>query len=281
MGFNDPAAPEMVAQLKDLHLPDRMSDSYHPGHPGHPGAGHLHAGASSFIPPRPAQFPDFDAQFSEFPYNPAFDAHRIQNSASAEPGYSRDYAGRDYSGNSVDVYEQKPHLYTPDPYEKPLEYSPYSPPPAQEGYFTEPAGYHPTAEPYHPPAAYHEPEPYHPSGYHEPEPYHPPAAHGGYHEPEPYHPPAEAYGPPAPYKPKGPVMLEKRPYEPKEIKPVTITTHDTYTAFDCRKVPYPDRHYADPEAGCQVSQFISNFACLYIIFYPFFMRRYFSLNLRF
>ena len=48
-------------------------------------------------------------------------------------------------------------------------------------------------------------------------------------------------------------MLEKRPYEPKEIKPVTITTHDTYTAFDCRKVPYPDRHYADPEAGCSVS----------------------------
>ena len=48
-------------------------------------------------------------------------------------------------------------------------------------------------------------------------------------------------------------MLDKRPYEPKEIKPVTITTHDTYTSFDCRKVPYPDRHYADPEAGCSVS----------------------------
>ena len=51
-------------------------------------------------------------------------------------------------------------------------------------------------------------------------------------------------------------MLEKRPYEPKEIKPVTITTHDTYTSFDCRKVPYPDRHYADPEAGCSVSVWI-------------------------
>ena len=68
-----------------------------------------------------------------------------------------------------------------------------------------------------------------------------------------YAPPHDSYGPPKPYKPKGPVMLEKRPYEPKEIKPVTITTHDTYTAFDCRKVPYPDRHYADPEAGCSVS----------------------------
>ena len=66
-------------------------------------------------------------------------------------------------------------------------------------------------------------------------------------------PPHDSYGPPKPYTPKGPVMLEKRPYEPKEIKPVTITTHDTYTGFDCRKVPYPDRHYADPEAGCTVS----------------------------
>ena len=68
-------------------------------------------------------------------------------------------------------------------------------------------------------------------------------------------PPHDSYGPPKPYKPKGPVMLEKRPYEPKEIKPVTITTHETYTGFDCRKVPYPDRHYADPEAGCTVSIF--------------------------
>jgi len=68
-------------------------------------------------------------------------------------------------------------------------------------------------------------------------------------------PPHDSYGPPKPYKPKGPVMLEKRPYEPKEIKPVTITTHDTYTGFDCRKVPYPDRHYADPEAGCTIYHF--------------------------
>ena len=50
----------------------------------------------------------------------------------------------------------------------------------------------------------------------------------------------------------GPILLEKRPYEVKEIKAVPIVTHETYTKFDCRNVPYPDRHYADPEAGCAV-----------------------------
>merc|ERR1712110_835358 len=138
------------------------------------------------------------------------------------------------------------------------------PAPHNPGYY-EPEPYHPA-----PPATYHEPEPYHPGPYHEPEPYHPPATYhepkpyhppSGYHEPEPYHPPSSGsgapapssdYGAPKPYKPKAPVMLEKRPYEPKEIKPVTITTHEAYTGFDCRKVPYPDRHYADPEAGCSI-----------------------------
>ena len=247
MGFDDPAAPRMVAQLRDHPLPDKMPENYHPG-------SHVHAGASSFYTqprPDPAQFPDFNAQFSssDFPFNPAFDAHKVGNSRDEFPEFPREFAGRDFSGNSVDVYQQKPHLYTPDPYEtKPDAYSPYSPEPAY-GYSPEPAY---TPEPAYPAPGYHEPEPYRPPtapGYHEPEPYHPPSA--GYHEPE-YHAPAEAYGPPAPYKPKGPVMLDKRPYEPKEIRPVTITTHDTYTAFDCRTVPYPNRHYADPEAGCQV-----------------------------
>merc|ERR1712226_1595046 len=155
-----------------------------------------------------------------------------------------------------------PSFYEPEPY-KPAPPATYHEPepyhPAPPATYHEPEPYHPGTyhepEPYHPapPATYHEPEPYHPA----PEPYHPPST---YHEPEPYHPPSSDYGAPPssdygapkPYKPKGPVMLEHRPYEPKEIKPVTITTHEAYTAFDCRKVPYPDRHYADPEVGCSI-----------------------------
>jgi len=171
-------------------------------------------------------------------------------------------AGHVHGGHlRTDPYANPEPHYAPAPYKTP---APYHPPSS----YHEPAPYHPEpAVGYHEPESYHEPEPYHepvapyhppaapyhpPSSYHEPEPYHPPTS--GYHEPEPAYgpPPADGYGVPHPYKPKGPVMLKERPYEPKEVKPVTITTHDTYTAFDCRKVPYPDRHYADPEAGCQI-----------------------------
>ena len=69
-------------------------------------------------------------------------------------------------------------------------------------------------------------------------------------------PPSDSYGAPPPYKPVGPILLEKRPYEPKEIKPVVIITEQTYTSFDCRKVPYPDKYYADPEAECRVRSLI-------------------------
>ena len=62
------------------------------------------------------------------------------------------------------------------------------------------------------------------------------------YEPEPYYPP----------KPVGPVLLEKRPYEVKSVQPLPITVSESYTSFDCRD-KYPGRHYADPEAGCQVS----------------------------
>lgn len=51
------------------------------------------------------------------------------------------------------------------------------------------------------------------------------------------------------------MLLEKRPYEVKEIKALPVALHDTYTNFDCRKAPYPDRHYADPESGCQIYHF--------------------------
>ena len=59
--------------------------------------------------------------------------------------------------------------------------------------------------------------------------------------PAPYHPPA----------PAGPVLLEKKPYETKTVQALPVSVHDTYTGFDCRG-RYPGRHYADPEAGCQV-----------------------------
>lgn len=69
---------------------------------------------------------------------------------------------------------------------------------------------------------------------------------------DPYKPVHDPY---KPYKPKGPVLLEKLPYEVKEIKPLSVSVHKTYTSFDCRKAPYPDRHYADPEAGCSIYHF--------------------------
>ncbi len=247
MGFDDPAAEGMVAQLRDQPLPDKMPENYH--------------ASGSYRSQYSDPYSDFPVDFN-FPYNPAFDAHKIMPSVefhdeNSEIEFARSNYGRDYEGNSVEIYKDKPHLYTPDPYEHPGQYAPAAP------------HYAPVHEP-----AYHQPEPaYHPEPAYQPEkpyqPYQPPAyeppsyAHPepepGYgYEPEPAYgpPPSDAYGPPAHhhdhYKPKGPVMLDKRPYEPKEIKPVTITTHDTYTGFDCRKTPYPDRHYADPEAGCQV-----------------------------
>lgn len=230
MGFNDPAAAQMVAQLRDMHIPDKMPENYNPHAPSYSGSSY--------------EFPDFQ---SNFPFNPAFDAHKFDDVGEQEIEFARSQFGRDFSGTSQDVYKDKPHLYTPDPYEAPQHYG-GAPAPS-----------------YYEPPAYHEPEPYHPPAYQEPS-YSPPAYHEakpdyGYHEPEAYHPPVESYGPPPAdsygppehYKPKGPVMLKERPYQPKDIKPVTITTHDTYTAFDCRSVPYPDRHYADAEAGCSVS----------------------------
>ena len=92
--------------------------------------------------------------------------------------------------------------------------------------------------------------------------HHAPAApaYGNSYAPEPYHDSSPAYKPahepyePHYYKPKGPVLLEKIPHEVIHIQPLTVATHQAYTNFDCRKVPYPDRHYADPEAGCKVKQ---------------------------
>ncbi len=298
MGFNDPHALRMVDALRDMPLPERVTPHGHAPHghapapgpapysPYHPSS--LRTGASSASFSMPDNFPDFSSDFKDevdfdFPFNPAFDAHKLsavtptETHESLEASYD---SGRGFDSNNKidakDIFDDKPHLYTSDPYNDYAPPSPYHPP--EPSYHATPEPYHPPApayhepepyapptssyhepEPYHPPApAYHEPEPYHPPApaYHEPEPYHPPTS--SYHEPEPYHPPSDyhapstGYGAPA-YKPKGPVLLEKRPYEPKEIKPVVITTHDTYTKFDCRDKPYPDRHYADAEAGCAVN----------------------------
>merc|ERR1719430_2677561 len=82
-----------------------------------------------------------------------------------------------------------------------------------------------------------------------------------------YHPapvPVQAYGPTEPVyqapepvyqAPIGPVMLEKRPYDVKSVQPLPISVSETYTSFDCRTKPYQGRHYADPEAGCEIYHF--------------------------
>ncbi|XP_059085432.1 uncharacterized protein LOC131882333 isoform X3 [Tigriopus californicus] len=110
-------------------------------------------------------------------------------------------------------------------------------------YSSDPYANHAPAHGYNPPS--YEIDPYTP---HEETPVYNPykPAH------DPYKPVHDPY---KPYKPKGPVLLEKLPYEVKEIKPLSVSVHKTYTSFDCRKAPYLDRHYADPEAGCSIYHF--------------------------
>ncbi|XP_023331925.1 extensin-1 isoform X2 [Eurytemora carolleeae] len=142
---------------------------------------------------------------------------------------SLDLPSSTYSGYSPPL-KLKP-AYVPESESKdPYDSSPYS------------------AQPYEPnpyaPAPY-VPEPYAPAPY-EPAPYKPSSSY----EPAAYAPPKPEY-----HAPVGPVLLEKRPYEVESVKPLPITVSETYTSFDCRKVPYPDRHYADPEAGCEIYHF--------------------------
>jgi hypothetical protein len=253
MGFDNPAAQGMVESLRNMPLPERVTHSgpYNPH--ALPQSSHL-----DHLRTNPEPYHPTSAYHEPEPYHPPTSYH--------EP----------------EPYQPPTSYHEPEPYHPPTSYhepEPYHPTTS----YHEPEPYHPTSayhepEPYHPPTSYHEPEPYHPhTSYHEPEPYHPPTSYHepepyhpptGYHEPAPYHPPTSDYGVPASdygapatgygapaYKPVGPVLLEKRPYEPKDIKPVVITTHETYTSFDCRKVAYPDRHYADPEAGCAIYHF--------------------------
>ena len=207
MGFDDPQAEGMVAQLRDMSLPDKMPENYNPhshhhaasphhgGHVHH-AVGHLQGESSSFVPPNPINFPDFSKEFSDIPFNHFDFESQKQNNQIRQ--------NRDFEGNSNDITKEKPHLFTPDPYEQPHHYvkepayhepEPYHPP-ATEGYFATPGPYSPPEPAYHEPA-YHEPEPYVPPkpDYHEPAPY-APVHEPAYHEPAPYSPPAPAYGPP-------------------------------------------------------------------------------------
>jgi len=56
-------------------------------------------------------------------------------------------------------------------------------------------------------------------------------------------------------KPAGPVLLQHRPNEVTRIQPVPITINEDYSKFDCRNVPFSNRHYADPDTGCQIYHF--------------------------
>ena len=47
------------------------------------------------------------------------------------------------------------------------------------------------------------------------------------------------------------------------MQPLPITVSESYTGFDCRSAPYPDRFYADPEAGCEASTSKTNSKLIY------------------
>ena len=134
-------------------------------------------------------------------------------------------------------------------------YQPYNAPPSYETPYVEPPSYEPPSYndyspgyDYSPPSNdYYSPpiDNYAPAKpmYEVPIDNYAPAkpAYEAPYEPEPYYPP----------KPVGPVLLEKRPYEVKSVQPLPITVSEPYTSFDCRS-KHPGRHYADPEANCQV-----------------------------
>ena len=219
----------------DLSLPEKAG----------PGDGTSYNPGKSY---GPSNFP------SSFPFTPAFDPVKL-SSVKADNGEADSFASfnslfddpfddfptpdNDYSSGYSPPLKLKPD-YVPEP-----AYDPYSPP-------------EPAYDPYSPPSPAYSPDPY------SPEPYSPPVPA---YSPDPYNPPKPAYSPdpyvPEPYappkpayqKPVGPVLLEKRPYEVKSVQPLPVTVAESYTGFDCRSVPYPDRHYADPEAGCEVKRF--------------------------
>ena len=253
-GLESGEGVEMMKQLmaSDITLPEKAGNQYNPGkHRSFP---------HSKLPQSQLS--------SNFPFNPAFDSVKISCLSSLQndfPSYNSlfddsfsNFADDDYSSGYSPPLKLKPgyapkpapfpsQSYTPQPYSPPQ--SSYSPNPYQ------PQGY----EPYSPEPTY-APQPYSPPNpSYVPEPY---APHKPAYSPEPSSPPKPAYSPapyspPAPeyHKPVGPVLLKERPYEVKSVQALPISVSESYTGFDCRQVAYPDRHYADPETGCEVTIF--------------------------
>ena len=260
-----------IMAARQLGLPERMPDAveaarsgpaeglidtnsgYQPGHLSatltgrsdnsldidqHPGARRFSDPASPFS----STFPDFSDFSPDFPFNPVFDSNRLPSPTLPNtPG-------------SAPVLKIRPEYHPNGGHHDPAPYQPPAPQPT----YGSPA-YTPAAPAYGAPT-YHAPAP----AYHaEPEPaYHAPAPAYGAPSPAPtYSAPAPAY-----HAPVGPVLLEKRPYEVqdnidgcielvqvKSVQPLPITVAEAYTGFDCRTKPYQGRHYADPEAGCEVT----------------------------
>jgi len=222
--------------------------------------------------PFQSDFSEFSDFSSDFPYNPVFDPIKI--SAASQPNevespvYTNPYEvmydslfdkpKKQLSTKKKDTYKYvdiAPDYSPPKTtYSAEPDYAPgpaYAPEPSyapEPAYIPEPA-YAP--EPAYIPEPAYAPEPaYIPEPAYAPEPA---------YVPEPAYKPEPAYAPPKPvYSPPpiiGPVLLEKRPYEVKSVQPLPITVAETYTSFDCRNKPYPGRHYADAEAGCQIYHF--------------------------
>jgi len=158
---------------------------------------------------------------------------------------------RQLMASDITLPEKAGSQYNPG-YSPPLKLKPgYAPKPAPHSLPSQSYGADPYAPAPYQPQAY---KPYSPEPSYAPEPYSPPKPA---YSPDPYSPPKPAYAPPAPeyHKPVGPILLEKRPYEVKSVQPLPISVAESYSNFDCRQAPYPDRHYADPETGCEVYHF--------------------------
>ena len=215
-----------------------------------------------------------DDYASDFPYNPVFDPIKISGSGGEnyaiveEPKYSNPYAVMyDSLFNKPEKKPSKPRKKISKDTYKYIDIDPSPPKTAYNSYELPPSTYQepyqqPYEEPYKDPYQDTYQEPYQ-KPYQEPyQPYIEPPSYD-YSPGYDYSPPAnDAYAPPAPTyepepylppKPVGPVLLEKRPYEVKSVQPLPITVAETYTSFDCRN-KHPGRHYADPEAQCQVTQ---------------------------
>ncbi|TRY79952.1 hypothetical protein TCAL_12713 [Tigriopus californicus] len=246
LGLKDEEGIRMSDALKDTPLPDKLSGAGGPssfaggpssfvGGSGYrPYSSGLSQAEEAILESSSQLFSDPIGNTNRFPFNPIFDsnkehARQLPPSTREITPYLTDnlideadspgVGGKSNYGGGGPV-SSKGHLFVTDPYANHAPAHGYNPPSYE-------------IDPYTP----HEETPVY-------NPYKP--AH------DPYKPVHDPY---KPYKPKGPVLLEKLPYEVKEIKPLSVSVHKTYTSFDCRKAPYLDRHYADPEAGCSIYHF--------------------------